>query len=81
MMRHIFLVFSFLFINFIAFTKSDVDLDSIDYSRTGDYFPYVPLTEEDSIYYPIMYEVELFVNDLYDLDISNNFFTAWSRCN
>ena len=76
MMRHIFLLFSFLLLNFICFPKSDSDLDSIEYSRTGDYFPYVPLTDEDSIYYPIVYEVELFVNDLYDLDISNNFFTA-----
>ena len=74
-MRYIILCF----IVYVSTTFSGLALDqkdTIDYSRTGDYFPYVVLTEEDSIFYPITYEVELFVNDLYDLDIKNNFFTA-----
>ena len=32
------------------------------------------LTDDDSLSYPITYEIELYVNDLYDLDINNNFF-------
>ena len=74
-MRYIILCF----IVYVSTTFSGLALDqkdTVDYSRTGDYFPYVVLTEEDSIFYPITYEVELFVNDLYDLDIKNNFFTA-----
>ena len=67
-MRYIilcFIVYSSTTFSGLALDKKD----SVDYSRTGDYFPYVVLTEEDSIFYPITYEVELFVNDLYDLDI------------
>tara|TARA_B100001758_G_scaffold228364_1_gene222476 strand:- start:1144 stop:2214 length:1071 start_codon:yes stop_codon:yes gene_type:complete len=59
-----------------SFAEVQENNDTIDYARTGDYFPYVPLTDKDSLYYPITYEIELFVNDLYDLDIQNNFFTA-----
>ena len=66
----------FIFLSNIVFANFQDSDDSIDYSRTGDYFPYVVLTEEDSLKYPITYEIELYVNDLYDLDITNNFFTA-----
>lgn len=59
-----------------SFADVQKEKDTIDYARTGDYFPYVLLTDQDSIYYPITYEIELFVNDLYDLDVQNNFFTA-----
>ena len=65
-----------LFFQNNSFAEVQENKDTIDYARTGDYFPYVPLTDEDSLYYPITYEIELFVNDLYDLDIQNNFFTA-----
>lgn len=66
----------FIFLSNILFANVQDSEDPIDYSRTGDYFPYVVLTEEDSLIYPITYEIELYVNDLYDLDITNNYFTA-----
>ena len=46
-----------------SFAEVQENNDTIDYARTGDYFPYVPLTDKDSLYYPITYEIELFVND------------------
>ena len=70
------LISFFIFLSNIVFANFQDSDDPIDYSRTGDYFPYVVLTEEDSLKYPITYEIELYVNDLYDLDITNNFFTA-----
>ena len=70
------LISFFIFLSNIVFANFQDSDDTIDYSRTGDYFPYVVLTEEDSLKYPITYEIELYVNDLYDLDITNNFFTA-----
>jgi len=74
-MRSILFIVFFVLSSSFAVTAQEKK-DDIDYARTGDYFPYVLLTEDDSLYYPIVYEIELFVNDLYDLDISNNFFTA-----
>ena len=75
-MRYIFLGFFICFFNVNSFSLPQNDTTDIDYARSGDYFPYVVLTEEDSIYYPITYQIELFVNDLYDLNVQNNFFTA-----
>lgn len=75
MMRAIYILI-FCIVSSVSFGKTINEKDTIDYSRTGDYFPYVLLEDNDSIYYPITYEIELFVNDLYDLDIQNNFFTA-----
>ena len=70
------LISLFLFLSNILFANFQDNEGPINYSRTGDYFPYVILTDQDSLKYPITYEIELYVNDLYDLDITNNFFTA-----
>ena len=51
----------FIFLSNILFANVQDSEDPIDYSRTGDYFPYVVLTEEDSLIYPITYEIELYV--------------------
>jgi len=60
----------------ILFANIQDNEDPVNYSRSGEYFPYVLLTDDDSLSYPITYEIELYVNDLYDLDINNNFFTT-----
>jgi hypothetical protein len=62
-MRSIFFIIFFVFTNSLIGISQEKN-DNIDYARTGDYFPYVPLTDEDSLYYPVVYEIELFVNDL-----------------
>ena len=66
-----------LLINFQLISQNINSDDKIDYSRTGDYFPYVPLTDEDSLYFPISYEIELHIADIYDLEVSNNYFTSY----
>ena len=58
--------------------SQDITLkNQVDYFRTGDYFPYVPLSDEDSISFPISYEIELHVADIYDLEVTNNYFTSY----
>ena len=59
----------------ILFANIQDNEDPVNYSRSGEYFPYVLLTDDDSLSYPITYEIELYVNDLYDLDINNNFYS------
>lgn len=75
--KKLFLVFLLLFASNFLFSKNLIEFDSVDYSRTGDYFPYVELSDEDSIFFPVTYEIELHVADIYDLDINNNFFTSY----
>ena len=65
------------FINFPLISQDINSDDEIDYSRTGDYFPYVPLTDEDPISFPISYEIELHIADIYDLEVDNNYFTSY----
>ena len=43
------LISFFIFLSNILFANFQDSDDPIDYSRTGDYFPYVVLTEEDSL--------------------------------
>jgi len=75
-LKRLFFLF-FLFHSTFLYSKDFPESDSVDYSRTGDYFPYVELTDKDSISFPVSYEIELHVADIYDLDVTNNFFTSY----
>ena len=75
-LKRLFFLF-FLFLSSFLYSKDISESDSVDYSRTGDYFPYVKLTNEDSISFPISYEIELHIADIYDLEVTNNFFTSY----
>jgi len=79
-LKRLFFLF-FLFHSSFLYSKILPESDSVDYSRTGDYFPYVELTDQDSISFPISYEIELHVADIYDLEVNNNFFTSYSFLN
>ena len=70
------LLIIFLLLSGPIISQDIIPKDQIDYSRTGDYFPYVPLTDEDSISFPISYEIELHIADIYDLEVTNNYFTS-----
>ena len=70
------LFYFFLLISFPLLSQDIPSDEKIDYARSGDYFPYVPLTDEDSIYFPISFEIELHVADIYDLEVKNSFFTS-----
>ena len=67
----------FLLLSGPIISQDIIPKDQVDYSRTGDYFPYVPLSDEDSISFPISYEIELHVADIYDLEVTNNYFTSY----
>ena len=71
------LLIIFLLLSGPIISQDIIPKNHIDYSRTGDYFPYLPLTDEDSISFPIFYEIELHVADIYDLDVTNNYFTSY----
>tara|TARA_Y100000816_G_scaffold121374_1_gene85276 strand:+ start:2472 stop:3602 length:1131 start_codon:yes stop_codon:yes gene_type:complete len=79
MMRYIFLICFISLVNLNLFSSPFTDsikTDYKEYARSGNYYPYTYLTDEDSLEYPIYWDVQLNVDDLYDLDIGNNFFTS-----
>ena len=47
------LFYFFLLISFPLLSQDIPSDEKKNYARSGDYFPYVPLTDEDSIYFPI----------------------------
>ena len=75
-MREVLLIIV-LFLSGPVMSQDIIPKDQVDYSRTGDYFPYVPLSDEDSISFPVSYEIELHVADIYDLEVTNNYFTSY----
>lgn len=67
----------FLIVQGFAHPKPMVSSDSLTYNeklRSGDYPPHLKLEEEDVIKLPIVFEIEVIVEDLRDIEIKNNSF-------
>jgi len=47
-----------------------------DYQRSGDYYPYIILTEKDTLEWPLEYDLSLDFYDLKGFDVKNEIFTS-----
>ena len=65
----------FLIISNFTFGQTNDSIPDIDYKRFGSpYYPEVKLVEEDSLEWPIVFDVSMDFKDIKDLDVKNNFF-------
>ncbi len=65
----------FLIISNSAFAQKNDSIPDIDYLRFGPpYYPEVKLVEEDSLEWPMVFDVSMDFKDIKDLDVKNNFF-------
>ena len=78
----LFFVFGFLF---SQNKEANEIIDSIitkkekklrDYQRSGDYYPYATLTEQDTLEWPLEYDLSLDFYDLKGFDVKNEIFTS-----
>ena len=61
--------------NEILFTNNIVN-DTITYKSSGEYYPYIKLSKDDSINLPYTYDVEIYLRKIEDFDIKNSYFYA-----
>lgn len=65
----------FLIISNYSFGQTNDSIPDIDYKRFGPpYYPEVKLVEEDSLKWPMVFDVSMDFKDIKDLDVKNNFF-------
>ena len=65
----------FLIISNYSFGQTNDSIPDIDYKRFGPpYYPEVKLVEEDSLKWPMEFDVSMDFKDIKDLDVKNNFF-------
>ena len=65
----------FLIISNYSFGQTNDSIPDIDYKRFGSpYYPEVKLVEEDSLKWPMVFDVTMDFKDIKDLDVKNNFF-------
>jgi len=65
----------FLIISNFTFGQTNDSIPDIDYLRFGSpYYPEVKLVEEDSLKWPMIFDVSMDFKDIKDLDVKNNFF-------
>ena len=65
----------FLIISNFSFGQTNDSIPDIDYKRYGTpYYPEVKLVEEDSLEWPMVFDVSMDFKDIKDLDVKNNFF-------
>jgi len=65
----------FLIISNFTFGQTNDSIPDIDYLRFGPpYYPEVKLVEEDSLEWPMVFDVSMDFKDIKDLDVKNNFF-------
>ncbi len=58
-----------------SFGQTNDSIPDIDYKRFGPpYYPEVKLVEEDSLKWPMVFDVSMDFKDIKDLDVKNNFF-------
>tara|TARA_B110000908_G_scaffold169872_1_gene227969 strand:+ start:724 stop:1866 length:1143 start_codon:yes stop_codon:yes gene_type:complete len=50
--------------------------DTINYKSSGEYFPYLKLSKDDSLNIPYTYDIEIFLRKIEDFDIKNSYFYA-----
>ena len=68
-------IFYFLIISNYSFGQTNDSIPDIDYKRFGSpYYPEVKLVEEDSLKWPMIFDVSMDFKDIKDLDVKNNFF-------
>ena len=81
------ILFCLFFISGFLFSQSEETInitDSIikkektlrEYQRSGDFYPYVPLTEIDTLEWPLQYDISLDFYDLKSFDVKNDIFTS-----
>ncbi|MBT6170092.1 MAG: hypothetical protein HOH98_05005, partial [Flavobacteriaceae bacterium] len=64
-----------LIISNYSFGQTNDSIPDIDYKRFGPpYYPEVKLVEEDSLKWPMVFDVSMDFKDIKDLDVKNNFF-------
>ena len=64
-----------LIISNYSFGQTNDSIPDIDYKRFGSpYYPEVKLVEEDSLKWPMVFDVSMDFKDIKDLDVKNNFF-------
>ena len=64
-----------LIISNYSFGQTNDSIPDIDYKRFGPpYYPEVKLVEEDSLKWPMIFDVSMDFKDIKDLDVKNNFF-------
>ena len=51
-------------------------ISGVDHNRSGFFFPYLKLSNVDTLNYPIKVDLELIFNDIYDFETKNNQFFA-----
>ena len=61
--------------NEILFCNNIVN-DTITYKSSGEYYPYIKLSKDDSINLPYKYDIEIFLRKIEDFDIKNSYFYA-----
>ncbi|MBT4959537.1 MAG: hypothetical protein HON33_06165 [Flavobacteriaceae bacterium] len=65
----------FFIISNYSFGQTNDSIPDIDYKRFGSpYYPEVKLVEEDSLKWPMIFDVSMDFKDIKDLDVKNNFF-------
>ena len=65
----------FFIISNSTFGQTNDSIPDIDYKRFGSpYYPEVKLVEEDSLEWPMVFDVSMDFKDIKDLDVKNNFF-------
>ena len=84
-------IFSILFCLFFAigflFSQTEENISIIDtivekekslreYQRSGDFYPFVLLTEKDSLEWPLKFDITLDFYDLKSFDVKNDIFTS-----
>ena len=50
--------------------------DTISYKNSGEYYPGIELSKDDSLSLPYTYDVEIFLRKIEDFDIKNSYFYA-----
>jgi hypothetical protein len=73
-MKNCFLIISLFFISF-SYSQDD-SLSYEEKKRSGDYYPYIKLTEFDSLEWPSEYNISLIINDLRDVSIKQDYFST-----
>mgnify|MGYP001235327416 CR=1 FL=1 len=50
--------------------------DTINYKNSGEYYPEIKLSKDDSLILPYTYDIEIFLRKIEDFDIKNSYFYA-----
>lgn len=68
------LLFIFLLQTNHVISQNEDPRSYIEKQRSGDYYPYIELSDKDNIKWPTNYDISVFVNELSDISIKNENF-------